>query len=351
MNLTTPSAETKQLEGVERRLKIRHADALMRLEFEPLITPVENLIPEGLTLLCGASKIGKSWLVLSLCCAVASGRPFLGRETTEGDVLYLALEDSERRLQARLNALGESPTENLVLACASDSLENGLLDQLRDWCKHVTAPRMIVIDTFQKIRGATPGRANAYALDYEAIGKLKDFADRQRVALILVHHLNKQKDASDPYDRISGSTGLMGAADTIIMIDRERGSNDARLTFTGRDVWGDDLNLRMCDGRWTVIGHDTIEREAYENNPIVQTVRKALAEGFGGEAKIASEDLRDTIQRVCGFCPYGTKDKASKAVSAVAPNLLRYDGISTERVRLGTKNGLRFTKDVQKNRV
>lgn len=328
-----------------KRFAIRHADALQRIEFEPLISPIDNLIVEGLTLLCGASKIGKSWFVLGMCCAVASGRSFLGRETLQGDVLYLALEDSERRLKERLDKLGESPTSSLQFATSALALDSGLLEQMEDWVRHTGRPRMIVIDTLQKVRGPAPNRVNAYAVDYEAMGKLKAFADRFRVALVLVHHLNKSKEASDPFDKISGSTGLMGAADTSILIDRERGSNDAKLSFTGRDVWGDDLSLRMCDGRWSVIGHDVIEREAYDKHPIVRTVKALIAESFGGVAKIVSEDLQDAIVRICGNCPYGTKDAASKAVSAVAPNLLRYDGINTERVRLGSKNGLRFTKN------
>jgi len=327
-----------------KRFKIRHADALQRLEFEPLVAPVTGLIVEGLTLLCGASKIGKSWFVLDLCCSVASGRPFLGLDTLPGDVLYLALEDSERRLQSRLKKLGEVPTAALQFSTSALSLDSGLLDQMSDWVRHTTAPRMIVIDTLQKIRGVAPNRANAYALDYEAMGRLKAFADLHHIALLLVHHLNKSRESSDPFERISGSTGLMGAADTSILLDRERNSTTATLSFTGRDVWGDDLNLRMNDGRWTVLGQDVIAREKYESSPIVQTTKTLLSKSFGGVVKITSEDFREAIAEVCGFCPFGTLDAASKAVSAVSSDLLRYDSITTERIRLGTKNSLRFTQ-------
>ena len=333
------------LESVKnKRFEIRHADALQRIEYEPLLEPVKGLIVEGLTLLCGASKIGKSWFMLGMCCAVASGRPFLGRETLQGDVLYLALEDSERRLKERLNKLGESPTSSLQFATSALTLDSGLLEQMEDWATHTAAPRLIVVDTLQKVRGASPSRANAYAVDYEAMGKLKAFADRRHIALVLVHHLNKSKDASDPFDKISGSTGLMGAADTSILIDRERGTDTAKLSYTGRDVWGDDLILRMCDGQWTVVGHEALEREAYEKNYIVKTVKALFETAFNGVVETPSEVLKDAIAEKCGNSPYGTVTAVSQAVSAVAPNLFRFDGISVQKARLGTKNGFRFIK-------
>lgn len=98
---------------------------------------------------------------------------------------------------------------------------------------------MIVIDTLQKVRGAAvPARTNAYAADYDAMARLKAFADKNHVAVVLVHHLNKLRNVDDPYDKISGSTGLMGAADTTVLIARERGSDDATVSFTGRDSMG-----------------------------------------------------------------------------------------------------------------
>lgn len=361
MEYRNPSAATGPFEGREH-LVIRHADALMGLEFEPLVEPVQNLIVEGLTLLCGASKIGKSWLVLALCCAVSSGRPFLGRETMAGDVLYLALEDSERRLQARLRVLGESPAEHFASheddphreACSfayavkAPQIDAGLIDELEDWRKHSRNPRLVIIDTLQKVRGVTPSRVNAYAVDYELIGKLKSFADRNHIALVLVHHLNKSKDSSDPYDRVSGSTGLMGAADTTIMLDRERGSDDARLTFTGRDVCGDDIHLRMHNGQWKVIGRETAERESYEQNYVVRTVKHLLRTGFGDAAQIQTAAFKDAIAEVCGNSPYGTVNAVSRAVSAAAPSMLEFDGITTERPTAGGKRCLRFTRPQHK---
>lgn len=356
MSCKSPSAAPVPFEGREKMV-IRHADSLMNLEFEPLVQPVQNLIVEGLTLLCGSPKVGKSWFVLALCCAVASGRPFLGRETTPGDVLYLALEDSDRRLQARLKALGESPAEHFASssddplreACSfayttrAPQIDCGLIEELDDWRRHSKNPRLVIVDTLQKVRGIVSSRVNAYTMDYDAIGKLKDFADRHHIALVVVHHLNKMRDTADPFDRISGTNGLTGAADTTLILDRQRDSEDARLILSGRDVYGDDLHLRMYNGQWRVIGREAAEREAYENNYIVRTVKHLLKTGFGGLVQIQTAAFKEAIFEVCGNCPYGTVNAVSRAVSAAAPSMLAFDGITTERPTASGKRCLRFS--------
>ena len=237
-------------------------------EFAPLVEPVKGLIVEGLTMLCGASKIGKSWLVLQMCVAVASGMPFLGRQTTSGAVLYLAYEDSERRLKDRLQRQKSVSSANLQFDTNIISLDGGLLDALTGWIDSNPSARMIVIDTLQKVRGQAPARANAYAEDYKVMALLKAFADRHHVAVVVVHHLNKLRDVSDPFDRISGSTGLMGAADTAIIIARQRGEDDATVTFAGRDVYGEDFQMRFENCCWRVCDPAILARERYENSPI-----------------------------------------------------------------------------------
>ena len=324
-------------------LAVFTARALQAQIFEPPKAPVKGLIVEGLTLLCGASKIGKSWLILDMCCAVASGRPFLGRETIPGDVLYLALEDSEGRIADRLDRLNEQQDDNLCIAFDSLRANNGLLEQLQGWCESVENPQMIVIDTLQKVRGITSGRANAYEQDYALLGQLKKFADTHHIALVLVHHLNKMRDVADPFDRINGSTALMGCADTTILLTRERGSNDGKLTFTGRDVEGDDICMRFDEGRWSVVGQAEFERKRYAESPVVQTIKELLLESFGGRVEVTSEALKESVAERRGVCPAGTVSAMSRMVTAFAPDLLRYDGIVTERPTVNHKRGFRFT--------
>lgn len=326
------------------------AKTLLEKSFARLSEPVGGFIVEGLTLLCGASKIGKSWLVLSLACAVAAGKPFLGRSTEQGSVLYLALEDSERRLQERLLKLHENPGSALVFATQCRTLEDGLLDDLRDWVRGVERPRLIIIDTLQKVRGsAVSARVNAYASDYAMMARLKTFADENRIAVVLVHHLNKMRDVSDPYDRISGSTGLMGAADTTILIARERGSDDAKVTFTGRDVWGDDFMIRMHDGRWTAMSGEAQEREVYETSPIVQTCRMLLGRSFGEMVKITLQDFLDASVQGCGMLAAATKQELSARLTELAPKLLQYDGILVSNgKRVGSQRGIYLSTSSKK---
>lgn len=249
------------------------AGDLASMEFSPLVEPVKGLIVEGVTLLAGASKIGKSWLVLQMCAAVATGAQFLGHETTPGKVLYCAFEDGERRLQARLAKQDSTPGNDLQFQTQIIPLDGGLLNALDGWVLNNPDARLIVIDTLQMIRGATPGRVNAYAEDYKVMRQLKGFADNHHVAVVIVHHLNKLRDVDDPFDKISGSTGLMGAADTTILVARKRGEDDATVTYTGRDVWGDDFKIRFDNCRWKVIDPAVLEREQFENAPIVKAIR------------------------------------------------------------------------------
>lgn len=322
------------------------ADDLMQKEFPLLHEPVRGLIVEGLTLLCGSSKIGKSWLVLSMACAVAAGKPFIGRSTEQGTVLYLALEDSQRRIQYRLGQLREEPGAALHFLTHAPTLDGGLLAALEDWVGETPTASLVVIDTLQKIRGgALPSRASAYAVDYDLMGRLKQFADSHHIAVVLVHHLNKLKDVSDPYDRISGSTGLMGAADTTILISRERGSDDATVSFTGRDVWGADFHLRMQEGRWQAISAEARAREAFEKDDLVRLIRDLADEAIGGVFKVSLQGLMDAAADRYGAVIAGTKNELSRRLEELAPGLEEYDGIVIQTgKRVGTERGIHIVK-------
>lgn len=326
------------------RLKTIDAVSLMKKQFQPLKMPVEGLIVEGLTLLCGAPKVGKSWLVLALCCAVAEGRTFLGKSTQAGDVLYLALEDSQLRLQERFCKLGETPTGALQFAIEASSLDGGLLSELTEWVHSVEKPVLIVIDTLQKIRGVAPARANAYAQDYKDLAKLKAFADEHHVAIVCIHHLNKLRDTDDSFNRVSGSTGVTGTADTTIIIERERGSDNATLSFVGRDVWGDDIRLCWQNNRWHVVSREAAEREAYEQNPIVRTCRGLMADGFGETVKITFQDLMDVIAERTGAPAASTVNELSRRLDALIPQFAHFDAIRVERKRIGSARGVHLVR-------
>lgn len=250
-----------------QKLQTIDADSLL---YEPLEKPsfvVDGLIPTGLILFCGAQKIGKSWLMLKLCLCVSQGLPLWEMSTTQGDVLYLCLEDTFSRIQDRLFQVTDEASGRLHFAVASGKLTDGLIVQLEDYLKDYPDSKMIVIDTLQKVR--TASKDNAYASDYGDISLLKDFADRHSLAVIVVHHIRKQKD-SDVFNMVSGTTGLTGSADSTFVLEKEnRASDTARLYVTGRDTPYQEFVLRFRDCSWELVERKTQEQLAREAIPNV----------------------------------------------------------------------------------
>ena len=217
------------------RLQTIDADTLQSTAYEPVSFVVDELLPQGLHLLAGAPKIGKSWLALWLCLCTAQGKPLWTFATRPCEVLYLCLEDSFQRIQSRLFDLTEDAPPTLHFAVMSQQLHNGLVEQIEQFLKEHPQTRLIVIDTLQRIRTAA-NDANPYASDYRDIGVLKALADKHRIAILLVHHLRKMND-DDPMNMISGTTGLSGAADSNFVF---RKSNGDRLICLKRADGVDD---------------------------------------------------------------------------------------------------------------
>lgn len=210
---------------------------LMVTDFPEPRWAVPGLIAEGLTILGGAPKLGKSWLCLSLGIDIASGTPVLGKvDAQSGPVLYCALEDPPRRLKSRLTKmLGSAPAPaDLTLVTALPTMVVAL-DMIAEWLEAHPDARLVVIDVLAKIRPPAAAGTNAYEADYAVLSKLKRLADEYRVAVVVVTHLRKM-EATDVFDQVSGSTGLTGAADATIILKRARGENSASIHTTGRDI-------------------------------------------------------------------------------------------------------------------
>ena len=217
------------------KLETITAEDLQNRTYTPTPFLVDELIPEGLHILAGAPKIGKSWLALWLCLCVAQGQTLWNFTTTQGEVLYLSLEDSFQRIQTRLFDLTEDAPPTLHFAIMADTLKRGLEQQIEQFLTEHPATKLVVIDTLQRVRGAGSD-SNLYANDYQDIGLLKRLADRRHIAILLIHHLRKLHD-DDPMNMISGSTGLSGAADSTFVLQKSsRLANIAYLHCTGRDI-------------------------------------------------------------------------------------------------------------------
>lgn len=216
-------------------LSIIDGKTLLSLDVEPLKFIINRFLPTGLHMLAGSPKIGKSWLALWLCQQVSKGEPIWEFETRQCGALYISLEDTIDRLHFRLSRITEESSEQSYFTTSADSLSGTLIAQLERFMQDYPDTGLIVIDTFQRIRDAA-NEKSSYANDYDEINKIKAVADKNKIAILLVHHLRKMPD-SDPFNMVSGSTGIIGAFDSLYVLEKDsRTDSKARLHVTGRDI-------------------------------------------------------------------------------------------------------------------
>lgn len=251
---------------------------LAEAKLPPVRWAIPGFLPAGLCLLVAAPKVGKSWLALDLCLAIAAGSCWLGQPAEKGAVLYFDLEDSPQRLQGRLRALlgDDSPAPAAVtVRLHAPTLGHGLEGLLDEWFDAHPDARLVIVDTFQRVRPPQVGRENAYALDYRACAALQSWAMRRGVCLLLVHHTRKALDSSDVFASISGSTGIFGAADAVLTITkRTRFAEAATLSITGRDVDARELAVEFdkASCRWRVLGE--AQQVEAQRDPLVHGIQQ-----------------------------------------------------------------------------
>ncbi|MBQ3520245.1 MAG: AAA family ATPase [Clostridia bacterium] len=229
----------------KNRLAVIDGETLMDTRLEPTKFCIDTLLPQGITILGGAPKIGKSWWVLDICIRIAKGESVWGMQTTKGTTLYLCLEDTLRRVQERLCLITDDVPSNAFFATAAHTLAEGLCDEIRAFVKEHPYTVLVAIDTFQIVRNG--GVDTSYGNDYDEIRQMKQLADELNISLLLVHHLRKQGD-SDPLNKLSGTTGIVGAVDSVFVLDKsKRSENLATLVCTGRDIEHRQLELKFSN--------------------------------------------------------------------------------------------------------
>jgi hypothetical protein len=284
---SSATAEASQPNAHTRRrgaTSVLNAEKLNQMTFGPIKYVVPEYIVEGLTLFAGKPKVGKSWLLLHVAFAVAEGGLTLGNVRCEqGDVLYCALEDNPRRLQSRLTKLFGASTNwpaNLDFVCEMPRLAEGGLDFIRTWIEKAGRPRLVIIDTLAMVRMPKRGDQSPYEADYAAVQELGGLALKYGVAIVLVHHLRKA-EADDVFDTISGTLGLTGAPDTIMII--QRSNNGTTLHAKGRDLIEIEKAIKFDPGTctWAVLGEAAAIRKSTERVGIVDALQDAGAEPLG----------------------------------------------------------------------
>jgi hypothetical protein len=271
----TPAAQRPDRPGYTSTLTARE---LVELKIPEPKWAVPGLLSEGLNLFAVKPKVGKSWLALAASLVIATGGKVLGRDVHQGDVLYIGLEDNVRRMQKRVGKLlaGKTAPDRLHVRLAWPRQDEGGLEALGDWLDAHPEARLVVIDTWKKFRQAKVRGRDGYDEDYEAAAQVQELALEYGVAILVLHHRRKMEEG-DYVDSVSGTTGLTGAADTILVLKRDRGKCDAVLFATGRDIEEEvELGLGWDKGTatWSVLGN----AEECRRSPERQAVLDLLAQ-------------------------------------------------------------------------
>ena len=248
--------------------KLRTVDgaALMSQPLRPPNFVVDTLLSQGLHILAGSPKVGKSWLALWLAVTVAKGEPVWNLASKQGTTLYLCLEDSVLRIQNRLFEITEDAPDSVHFCTECAPIGQGLEEQVEHFLFQHPDTVLVIVDTLQMIR---PVHDATYANDYRDLSVLKRMADRHGIAILLIHHLRKEK-AADVFCRISGTTAISGAVDSsFTLVEERRGSARAKLTCIGRDIEYLELELqRNGENVWELVS-DSREQLALGEGQIV----------------------------------------------------------------------------------
>ncbi len=300
------------------------AATLQKKVFPPLAWVVPGYLPQGLTILAGRPKLGKSWLALDLAAAVARGGYTLGDvKCAPGDVLYAALEDTPRRLQDRMGKVvtGGPWPERLDLLCDLRRADEGGVDLVRSWLEAAKAPRLVIIDTIAKVRPGKGRDEGNYDADYAAVTAWKALADEFEVAVVLIHHVRKM-GADDPLEMVSGTNGLTGAADAILILNRD--SQGCTLCGRGRDLEEFDRAVQFdretC--RWRALGEASEVRRSDERTEILNQLATAGVDGLtpADVADLAGMPRNNAKQLLFKMAKAGEVSRGARRGSYVHPD-------------------------------
>jgi hypothetical protein len=336
------------------QLNTYSASELYDMTFPPPAFAVEQLMPSGLCILAAAPKMGKSLLSLLLGCCVADGKDFLGFPTNRGDVLYLDLESRDWRVKNRIEKIWPARApEKLFITHNALNLDVGLLDQMKAWLNNSEEPRLIIVDTLGRVRGRPNRNGNAYQFDTAELAEIKRIADDYKITVLLVHHLNKNSKLADPYERISGTMGLTGAADHIYLLTGERDRPEKTLSASGRDIESFDIVLRCENCLWQKVSDNADvynENVSFRRSPVIQGIIRLMdkREVWTGTASDLLEDICMTLD----YTPADLKPSViGKEIAMYGNRLKKETGICVDRDRTMNSRRIVITKRVQQIKI
>ena len=323
--------ETRPAPPAAPKLDFYQAAELYDKQLERTQMIVQRMIPCGLTVLAGAPKRGKSWLSLALALAVSSGNDFLGQRVAQGSVLYLDLESRQYRVKDRLSqlTLGPAPV-GLYVAHSAEPLGPRFYMQMEEWIKAVSNARMIIIDTLGRVKPSGKRNENAYESDTRQYGELQQWAGKQKISVIVVHHLRKTKESDDWFDKINGSNGLVGAADAVLGLGGKRGEQISKLMVSGRDIDGDySMAIRFDGGKWILESSDSDsyeEDQEYLSDPLIRGIFTFMYNRYEWQGT-ATQLLDDIVEFTQEPLDVGGSRGASRTLNKFSRMLFEREGI------------------------
>ena len=236
-------------------------------------------------------------------------------------------------------------------AIKADTLDGGLLNKIEDEMRVFPNIKLVIIDTLQKVREKMSKDDTLYGNEYRQMAAVKEFADKHKICVLFVHHLRKMADESDVFNMISGSTALMGASDTILILSRKkRNDEQSTLSSTGRDIQQAELVVAFdkSNYKWEVEGtaeeiSERREREEYETNIYIQTIKELVKRnpisGWSGSA----QDLMKAVYDVTGKTVADNESSVGRQIQKYSTKLY-YDDIVHKATRTSSARKHNFSK-------
>jgi len=282
----------------KRRIELPKPVSALALQ-TMVFPPIPQYLVEGCTLLAGAPKLGKSWLAIEIAHAVATGEKCLGNlECEQGDVLYLALEDNMRRLQGRMRKLvmvGDNWPLALQFMTECPRANAGGIDQIRKWAESVKWPRLVIVDVLAMFKPTLNGKDTMYDADYVSIKSLQELASELSIAVLVVHHTRKSNDQVDPFEKVSGTLGLSGAADSTLILSRDQ--NGVTIYGRGRDIPEIETAVvfdhETC--KWRIVGDASEVRRTDERSAILDVLKAMSPAELAAITKMPNGNIRQLL--------------------------------------------------------
>ena len=353
--------------GNKKKVWLENGDELMNRHIEPLEFVIPDILPIGLGVLYSPPKYGKSFFVLDLAISVATGTKFLNLPTNKNGVLYISLEDIDANLKDRMGPIikGRGDLSNFYHVHEALTLQQGFTEQLDAYVETYPDIRLIIVDTFVRIRGTAQRNEGAYEHDYKELSILKQWVTQKKVGILLVHHTRKTLDSDDFVMNVNGTSGITGAADFIYgMTRRARNDPTTVLNITGRFVRSKSFIIQFNEMnlRWENLGEEkdvreTAEDAAYRNDPVVKTIVHFLDEAEDvldqensevNEAvyTITTPDLIRAVEQHTKDETYSSKPRAMRThLSQIQDRLLEKDGITCSEKKQGNMYWHSFSRE------